>query len=416
MAVTTAGLLAAGTAVALAGTGRLDAHGMITIPALHDAASDRPLHYTPVCSHTAIPVCLNPAYASYLPATAAALAPMLGQIAGLPGAPARISQVAATYQQGPGNSVGISVTGSPISGSSPVFRLLLPVQLLGPALTTSEMASQVRSVAGPGIIASVTGDGPDASQAQHAVTTALLMAAGVVPSHLPGPGNNVPPPGPGAGGGRYVATGPRFPGLCRCPKVRRAARCGAARLADTAPCRPARRAHRPEAVAMTTGGTRAAPATTAAPSAPQFTGSPRAGMRLVWLYATSRRVPAAVAAIAVCALGLRIALIGHWDTYGALQLPLVFETAAATVIAVTTASPLGEPERLTGRWLPYLRLAVTLALTAAAIGALAAAGTGTHLAGGTLDVMRNLAGITGIGLLCAAMINGGLAWIGPPPT
>src|SRR6516162_8775946 len=47
VAVTTAGLLAAGTAVALAGTGRLDAHGMIAIPALHDAATDRPLRYTP---------------------------------------------------------------------------------------------------------------------------------------------------------------------------------------------------------------------------------------------------------------------------------------------------------------------------------------------------------------------------------
>ena len=54
-AVTAAGLLAAGTAVALAGTGRLDPHGMIAIPALHDAASDRPVPYTPVCSHTADP-------------------------------------------------------------------------------------------------------------------------------------------------------------------------------------------------------------------------------------------------------------------------------------------------------------------------------------------------------------------------
>ena len=44
--ITAAGLAAAGTAVALAGTGRLDPHGMIVIPALHDAASDqpRPLH------------------------------------------------------------------------------------------------------------------------------------------------------------------------------------------------------------------------------------------------------------------------------------------------------------------------------------------------------------------------------------
>ena len=162
---------------------------------------------------------------------------------------------------------------------------------------------------------------------------------------------------------------------------------------------------------MTTGETRAD--TAAAAGAPRPTRPPRAGVRLVRLYATSRRVPAAVTAIVACALGLRIALTGHWDSYGALQLPLVFETAAAVAITVTAASPLGEPERLTGRWLPYLRLAVTLALTAVAIGALAAAGTGTHLAGGTLDVLRNVAGITGIGLLCAAMINGGLAWIGP---
>jgi hypothetical protein len=136
-------------------------------------------------------------------------------------------------------------------------------------------------------------------------------------------------------------------------------------------------------------------------------------MRLVRLHAISRRVPAAVTAIAACAAGLRIALIGHWDAYGALQLPLVFETAAAAVIAATIASPLGEPERLTGRWLPYLRLAVTLALTAAAAAALAAAGAGAHLDGGTLDVLRNLDGITGIGLLCAATLGGGLSWAGP---
>ena len=152
---------------------------------------------------------------------------------------------------------------------------------------------------------------------------------------------------------------------------------------------------------------------TARAAAPRMTGPPRAGRRLVRLYATSRRVPAAVAVVAACALGLRLALIGHWDSYGALQLPLVFEAAAAAAITVTVASPLGEPERVTGRWLPYLRLAATLALTAVAAGALAAAGTGAHLAGGTLDVLRNLNGLTGIGLLCAAMINSGLAWIGP---
>src|SRR5215831_9512881 len=160
--VTAAGLLAAGTAVALAGTGKLDAHGMIAIPALHDAANDRPVRYTPVCSHTAIPVCLNPAYAISLPAVSAALAPVLNQLAGLPGAPARISQAAATYHQGTGNSVSIRPAGPPISSTPPVFSLLLPSQLPGPTTTTSDLAAAVRSSTGFALVASVTGDRPGA--------------------------------------------------------------------------------------------------------------------------------------------------------------------------------------------------------------------------------------------------------------
>jgi hypothetical protein len=169
---------------------------------------------------------------------------------------------------------------------------------------------------------------------------------------------------------------------------------------------------------MTAGETRAAPPA-ARPGrtragAPRPAMPPRTAIRLMRLHATSRRVPLALAAIAACAVGLRIALVaGRWDTYGALQLPLVFETAAATAITVSTASPLGEPERVTGRWLPYLRLAAALALTAAAAVALAAAGAGAGLAGGDLDVLRNLAGLTGIGLLCAAALGGGLGWAGP---
>jgi len=137
------------------------------------------------------------------------------------------------------------------------------------------------------------------------------------------------------------------------------------------------------------------------------------GLRLVRLHLASRRVPSALAAVAGCAIALRIALDWPWDTYGAVQLPLVFEACSAAVIAVTTASPLGEPERATGRWLPFLRLGGALALAAAAAGALTAAGTGAHLAGGALDVLRNMAGLTGIGLVCAAVLGGGLAWVGP---
>jgi hypothetical protein len=181
-AITAAGLVAAGTAVALAGTGRLEAGGMIAIPALHDAANDRPLRYTPVCSAAAIPVCLNPAYASYLPATAAALQPVLTEIAGLPGAPARISQTAAIYAQEPGNSVSVSQAGPAVSGVPPVYHLLLPLD--GPTLATRGVAAAVRSGAGPSIVASVLHDGGGASPAQHAVLAALMMRAGLPPDGL----------------------------------------------------------------------------------------------------------------------------------------------------------------------------------------------------------------------------------------
>jgi hypothetical protein len=149
------------------------------------------------------------------------------------------------------------------------------------------------------------------------------------------------------------------------------------------------------------------------PAAPVPAGGVRAGLRLARLHLASRRAPAALAAVAACAVALRIALHWQWDAYGALQLPLVFETGCAAAIAVATASPFGGPERATGRWLPFLRLGTTLALTTAAAGGLAAAGFGAHLAGGALDVLRNIAGLTGIGLLCAAVLGGALAWTAP---
>jgi hypothetical protein len=141
--------------------------------------------------------------------------------------------------------------------------------------------------------------------------------------------------------------------------------------------------------------------------------APPAALRRARRHAASRRLPAAIALLAACAAGLRAALLGHWDAYGALQLPLVFEAGCAAVIAVAAGSPFGDPERATGRRLPCLRLAAAAALTGLAVGALAAAGAGAHLTGGFPDVLRNVAGLTGLGLLCAAAFGGPLAWAGP---
>lgn len=225
--VAMAGLLAAGFGVRLAGTGTMDAGGMIAIPALHDTATDQPIRFVPVCSRGAIPVCLNPAYSGYLPAVTAALRPALREIAGLPGAPVRVIQVAATYQQGPGNQVSASTARGPLGSGPPEFRLLLPDQTGGPLQTIRQLASQVRVTSGPEIIASLVGDGPGASEAQQAVAAALSIDAGLpaAVSYLgpvTPPGRHVEAPcGGGSEGCSSVGTGRLAPGSAVSAAARR---------------------------------------------------------------------------------------------------------------------------------------------------------------------------------------------------
>jgi hypothetical protein len=137
--------------------------------------------------------------------------------------------------------------------------------------------------------------------------------------------------------------------------------------------------------------------------------------RLIRLHLASRGVPAGLLVLAGCAVALRIIL--HWTPAGsgaaARQLPLLIEAAAAAVIGVVSRSPFGEPERATGRWLPLLRLGTAMALTAVAFGVLAAGSAAAHLDYGYLALLRDLAGMTGITLLAAALAGGGLSWVGP---
>jgi hypothetical protein len=138
------------------------------------------------------------------------------------------------------------------------------------------------------------------------------------------------------------------------------------------------------------------------------------GLRLARLYLASRRVLACLLVLAAAAIALRIAL--HWlprTGVASRQIPLTIEAGVAAAIGVTARSPFGEAELVTGPWLRWLRLAVSLALAGAAFGALAAGSATEHLADGTLGLLRDLAGFTGLALLTAALVGGGLAWIGP---
>ncbi len=205
-AVTAAGVAAAGTAVGLASTARLSADGIV-IPALHDAASDRPFGYTPVCGQAAgIPVCLNPAYRRWLPDAAAALGPVFSEVAGLPGAPVRATQVGAVYNGGEAGSTGgqAMTTG----GRPPVLSLALGARGLPDVPGTATVfADQLRLLAAHAFVGAGAGAG---TSAQQAVQAALLQDAGVpfatqslvmsttgLPSWAQAAGNG--PPGPATG-------------------------------------------------------------------------------------------------------------------------------------------------------------------------------------------------------------------------
>jgi hypothetical protein len=139
--------------------------------------------------------------------------------------------------------------------------------------------------------------------------------------------------------------------------------------------------------------------------------------RLARLYLQSRRAPAAVGLLAALGALLWVALYWRWNIAGgpAAQqfIPVTIESAAAGIIAVTSYGPFGESERAAGRWLPLLRLASTALLTAIAIGVLAAGASGGHLPGGSVALLRNVAGITGTGLIAATALGGPFGWTGP---
>lgn len=158
--------------------------------------------------------------------------------------------------------------------------------------------------------------------------------------------------------------------------------------------------------------------------APSAAGSAwQAVARLTWLHWRSRRAPAAVAALAACGVVLWLALVHHWGAGAsgvASELPMLIEACAAAAIAVATHSPFGEPERATGRWLPFLRLSMALALCGIAIGLLALGAAaaydpraGVGLTSGVLGVAENVLGFAGIGLLVTLLTGGLIAWVGP---
>jgi hypothetical protein len=178
--VAAAGVAVAGTGAGLASSARLGPHGMV-ISALHDAASDHPIAYTPVCGGSAFRVCLNPAYRTYLADVIAALTPAAGQVAGLPGAPIRAVQAGAVYDAADGQDGAQTMT---ITGRPAVLSVALGAYgfLPGPTGFSSQPTTMTTFDQSMWVLFfdAFTGAGDTVgTPAQQTVTAAMLAGVGV---------------------------------------------------------------------------------------------------------------------------------------------------------------------------------------------------------------------------------------------
>jgi hypothetical protein len=145
----------------------------------------------------------------WLPDVAADLAPVLAEVAGLPGAPARAGQVAASYPaDADGPPLVLSLGGHPTVLSMALGQLNMP----GPCgfcnpVSTQEFADQMRYLFARAFVGAGLGPG---SQVQQAVQAALLLDAGMPLSAQAVVTQNLPGPPPGAASPAVDAAALRF--------------------------------------------------------------------------------------------------------------------------------------------------------------------------------------------------------------
>jgi hypothetical protein len=209
IAVTGVGVVACVAGLALAATATRGDHGY-AVPLLHDAASDRPTPFTPDCSQeTAIAVCLHPAFAPDLPAASAAFAPLIATVSGLPGAPARVTQIdfpdlprpstADQHVSGPGydqsGARNVLTTGS---DGAEVLEFGFGDSS---TLTDPGTLGRLRGQAAQDVIGHIVAPGGRPDAAQQAVELALMQKA----SASQGPTTTAPDPGVAAAAQRFAA-------------------------------------------------------------------------------------------------------------------------------------------------------------------------------------------------------------------
>lgn len=154
------------------------------VSAVHDAASDNAIAYTPDCTQdSAIPVCVHPVFASDLPRASATFAPLIAEVAGLPGAPTRVTQIdfadlpqlANARDQRAYGQFGAWST----LAAGPNGAIVLEYGFGDPnAFTESDAVGYLRSQSAQLVVGHVIAPRGNPGSAQQAVELALIRQAG----------------------------------------------------------------------------------------------------------------------------------------------------------------------------------------------------------------------------------------------
>ena len=188
-----AAVFGVGIAVAVAGFGLAatatlsPVTGGVEVPALHDSASDRLLPYVPVCAAASdgFRVCLHPAYQGYLTQAVNSFGPVMAELSGLPGAPARAVQI-------PGQALPPAVQQAfrdgVVTGSPPAYQFSMDgaiTQVPDPAQFRDGFRQDIVHAVIVGPVGQLTASGVllwnGGTPAQQAVEDGLLQAIGSQP-------------------------------------------------------------------------------------------------------------------------------------------------------------------------------------------------------------------------------------------
>jgi hypothetical protein len=132
------------------------------------------------------------------------------------------------------------------------------------------------------------------------------------------------------------------------------------------------------------------------------------------LYLRSRLAGWAVVILAVIGvlswIGLRQAMeTGSGVSFSLILMPLL----PAVVIGASTRSPFGDTELSVGRSLPLLRFAHLAGLLACGALALGLAASGWSLESIKWELVRNMAGYSGLAFVGARVLGSGICWVVP---